>query len=162
MSGNGSFGENGKESSMKIKIAAIICIFTMFVSSTAMAYSRGTQGYGSTQAEEEEVEIVTDTDDKPYRDIPEESEEAPTPGMSGMAITGYVFLVMGGLGAIAGSTMITASDKNTLGAIILGSGAALSLAGTLMITLGGHSGYAVGPAVDPKSNTYGVVVAKRF
>ena len=145
---------------MKIKFAAVICIFTMFVSSTAMAYSRGSQGYGPIQ--EEGVEAEPEAEDKPYRDIPVESEEAPTPGMSGMAITGYVFLVLGGLGAIAGSTMITASDKNTLGAIILGGGAALSLAGTLMITLGGHSGYAVGPAVDPKSNTYGVVVAKRF
>jgi hypothetical protein len=145
---------------MKFKLAAVICIFTMFISQAAMAYSRGSQGYGHIQ--EEGVEAEPEPDDKPYRDIPEESEEAPTPGMSGMAITGYVFLVLGGLGAIAGSTMITASNKDTLGAIILGGGAALSLAGTLMITLGGHSGYAVGPAVDPKSNTYGVVVAKRF
>ncbi len=146
---------------MKFKIAAVICIFTMLASSTAMAYSRDSQGYGRTQ--EEGVEVEPEADDKPYRDIPVESEEAPeVPGMSGTAITGYVFLVLGGLGAIAGSTMMTASDKNTLGAIILGSGAALSLAGTLMITLGGHSGYAVGPAVDPGSNTYGIVVAKSF
>ena len=148
---------------MKFKLAAIICIFTMLFSSTAMAYSRGSQGYGHTQEEGVEVEVEPEAEDKPYREIPEESEEAPKgPGMVGMAITGYVFLVLGGLGAIAGSTMITASDKNTLGAIILGSGAAMSLAGTLMITLGGHSGYAVGPALDPKSNTYGVVVAKKF
>lgn len=148
---------------MKIKLAAVICMLTMLITQTAVAYSRGAQGYGSTQAEEEDVEIVADTEEEPYRDIPEESEEAPEmPGMSGTAIMGYVLLAIGGMGAIAGSTIITASDKNTLGAIILGSGAALSLAGTLMITLGGHSGYAVGPAVDPKSNTYGVVVAKRF
>jgi hypothetical protein len=152
---------------MKFKLAAFVCIITMLVTQTAMAYSRSSQGYGSTQAgteeEAEEVEIVSDTDDESYRDIPEESEEAPEmPGMSGTAIMGYVFLALGGMGAIAGSTIITASDKNTLGAIILGGGAALSLAGTLMITLGGHRGYAVGPAIDPKTNTYGVVVAKRF
>jgi hypothetical protein len=146
---------------MKIKLAAIICIFTMLVSQTAIAYSRSTQGYGSVEAEDVEAEPVPE--EEPYRDIPVESEEAPeVPGMGGTAIMGYVFLSLGGMGAIAGSTIITASDKNTLGAIILGSGAALSLAGTLMIMLGGHGGYAVGPVVDPKSNTYGVVVAKRF
>jgi len=146
---------------MKFKLAAVICMFTMLVSQTAMAYSRGSQGYSP--AEQGDVETSPEPEEEPYRDIPEESEEAPQmPGMSGTAIMGYVLLAIGGMGAIAGSTIITASDKNTLGAIILGGGAALSLAGTLMITLGGHSGYAVGPAVDPKTNTYGVVVAKRF
>ena len=51
--------------------------------------------------------------------------------------------------------------RNVTGACIAGGGAALSLVGTLMITLG-HRNYALGPAVDPKSGTYGVVLAKRF
>ncbi len=151
---------------MEIRLAAIICMFTMLVSQTAMAYSRGAQGYGEIEAQGEEAQAEADIDtgagEQPPQDIQDEGEPPELPGMSGTVIGGYVLLTVGGLATIAGSTIITASDKNTLGAIVLGAGAATSLAGTLMIMLGSHSGYAVGPAVDPGSGTYGVVVAKRF
>ena len=78
-----------------------------------------------------------------------------------MVIGGYLLLTMGGLAAIAGSTIVAATDHNVLGASMAGGGAATSLIGTLMITLG-HRSYAIGPAIDPGSGTYGVVLAKRF
>ena len=149
---------------MKFKLAAVICIFTMLVSSTAFAYSRGSQGYGEIQAEETDVGAQTqaEPDEEPYQDIQETEEMPEVPGMSGTQIGGYVLITLGGLAAIAGSTIITATDKDILGASILAGGAAMSLGGTLMIMLGGRGGYAVGPAVDPKRGSYGVLVAKRF
>lgn len=153
---------------MKSKLAAIICIFTMLTSSSAFAYSRDSQGYGDVQAEEVEVETEIETqteteiDEEPYRDIQETEEPPEMPGMSGTVIGGYVLITLGGLAAIAGSTIISTSDKNTLGAIVLGGGAVMSLGGTLMIMLGSRGGYAVGPVVDPKGGAYGVMVAKRF
>jgi len=151
---------------MKNKAAAALCIFSILFPSSAFAYSRGSQGYGEIQAEETEVETgaqaETEAEEMPSGEIQETEEPPEVPGMSGTVIGGYVLITVGGLAAIAGSTIITASNKDTLGAIVLGSGAAMGLAGSLMIMLGSRSGYAVGPAVDPASGTYGVVVAKRF
>ena len=50
-----------------------------------------------------------------------------------MVIGGYLLLTVGGLAAIAGSTIVAATDHNVLGA-----------------------------SIDPKNGTYGVVLAKRF
>lgn len=162
---------------MKIKLAAVICMITMLVSSSAFAYSRDSQGYGGSDSEsrempaEEEAEEMAEAEaimrdapqeaeEKPYRDI-QESEGEPDFGMSGMQIGGYVLVTIGGLAAITGSTMLSTSSHKTLGAIIMGSGAAMGLGGSLMIMFGGRS-YAVVPRVDPKSGTYGVMLSKRF
>ena len=89
---------------MKFKLAAVICIFTMLVSSTAFAYSRGSQGYGEIPAEETDVGAQTqaEPDEEPYQDIQETEEMPEVPGMSGTQIGGYVLITLGGLAAIAG------------------------------------------------------------
>jgi hypothetical protein len=113
-----------------------------------------------------------------HRDLPDDSgaevegsapapEPAPhevryrEPGQ-GVVTAGYVFLGVGGLAAIAGSTIIAMGNHNTMGVVVGGSGAAVSLAGTLMILLGGQGGYALAPVIDPGRKSYGMTLAANF
>lgn len=152
---------------MKMKLTALVTLFSMLAAPAALAYDRTESGYRSAEAEEEETPLPRDFEDKSIEEIERDiyrrqHEEGEVHGPGGTIIGGYVLLALGGVTAIAGSTIIAATDHNVLGVSLAGGGAALSLAGTLMITLGSHGGYAVGPSVDPKRGAYGVVLAKKF
>ncbi|MFA5811777.1 MAG: hypothetical protein WC956_05545 [bacterium] len=144
---------------MHKKLISLICISMIFLASPAFAYKRDTgpepqggQQEGSTQQAPAQQSQASG-DDYGY-----ESGKG-----RGLVIAGYVLLVAGGMAAIAGSTIAAASDNHrTLGAIVGGSGAAVSLAGTLMVVFGGSSGYALGPVIDPKHETYGLALAANF
>lgn len=127
----------------------------LLLPSVACAYSRDSQGY--TQGRPEGVQSEDEA-----RPAPADRGEETGQGMSSSHIWGYVLLTVGGMAAIAGSTMIAATDEDVIGACVSGGGAAMALAGTLLITFGSHGGYAAGPSIDPKSGTYGVVLARRF
>ena len=151
---------------MKTTLTAIVCLLTVLSASPALAYSRDSQGYSVTAGE---ADAEASAPEDAYDDDPKGAEESIVGdtghesggGAIGVVIGGYLLLTVGGLAAIAGSTIVAATDHNVLGASMAGGGAAASLIGTLMITLG-HRSYAVGPAIDPKNGTYGVVLAKRF
>jgi hypothetical protein len=152
---------------MKMKLAAGICIVSLCATSTALAYDRSTNGYSSAQAETQDGASSTNFEGKSVEEIEKEiySQERSGGGgggPGGTMIGGYVLLALGGVTAIAGSAILAATDHRVLGISLASGGAAMSLAGTLMITLGSHSGYSMGPSVDPKHGTYGVVLAKKF
>lgn len=141
---------------MMKKIVAFVCIFTFLAVSQVLAYKRDVpkqQTQDETATEEPQQETKEKHEDYSYGG-----------GHSGMAIAGYIFIAMGSAAAIAGSTILTATDKNMTGAIVSASGAALGLAGTLFLVFGSHgSSYgAVGPAVDPAKDTYGLAFSGKF
>ncbi|MFA4974163.1 MAG: hypothetical protein WC683_16255 [bacterium] len=146
---------------MKI-IITILCILTLTIPSVAGAYKRDARPYQESAAEEPHADEGTQPADDDIRRKTEEIEKEGGGGMGGMAIMGYALITVGSMAAIAGSTILAATDKNLLGASISGGGAAMALAGTLMVTLGSRGSYAAGPAIDPATGTYGVMVAKRF
>jgi len=141
---------------MKSSIVSTVCVLLMLISMPAFGYSRDNQGYGGVQQEGAQAEAS-----KAPKDAPDEDWDDYGGGPSGMMIGGYVLLAVGGAAAIAGSTIVATTDKDVLGACVAAGGGAMSLAGTLMITLGSRS-YAIAPAVDPKSGTYGLALASRF
>ncbi len=157
---------------MRYRFVSIFCLATILFSPAAFAYDRSNQGYSVAQADDEEYQAGVPPDDEGVseekkakdieREIYEGSGGGDGGGRSGAVIGGYVLIAVGGMAAIAGSTIIAATDKNVLGASIAAGGAAMGLAGSLMIMLGSRSGYAVGPAVDPSSGSYGLALAKRF
>ncbi len=135
-------------------LAALCCLVTILVASPAVAYKRDAPAKDDSTAESE----------APPPSWPAESgeDEGPPklPG-SGMRIGGYVLIFTGGLAAIAGSTIIATTHKNTLGICLDAGGAVMALGGSLMLMLG-SSGYAVGPQIDPKTRTYGLAMAANF
>ncbi len=139
-------------------LIAIMAILTMLITSTAYAYK--SDEYKSSDIEEEQTDTQEETANDQEGEIADE-EEYPDGGASGVMIGGYVLLAVGGLAAIAGSTILSTTDKTVLGASLSAGGAAAGLAGSLMIIFGSRT-YAVGPTIDPKSGTYGVALAKRF
>ena len=143
------------------KTISIFSILIILIPSIAGAYSRQSQGYSTGTATElrPDEEIEQDEGVRPEKRRPERERG---PGMGSAHIWGYVLLTAGGMAAIAGSTIVVTTDQKILGAALSAGGAAMALTGTLLITLGSHSGYSMGPAVDPASGTYGVVLAKRF
>jgi len=139
------------------KLMAIICLLTMLLSSTAFAYKRDVP---SNEPSEEEAPA------QEYRQqqAPQQPYQYEESGGRGVETMGYVFVALGGVAAITGSTLIAATDKNLAGAIVAGTGAALGLTGSLMIMLGAghHSYYGVSPTIDPSHNTYGLALAANF
>lgn len=127
---------------MKLFTAAI-CIVTILFASPAFAYKRDAKK-GAPQQERQQ------------------GYNYDYGGGHGLMTMGYVFIALGGAAAIAGTTIVTATDKRLAGAIVGGSGAALGLAGTLMIIFGEHGGYALAPAIDPTHRSYGLAMAGKF
>ncbi len=144
-------------------LLAVTCVLTMLITSTAYAYKKDT--YKSSNSSdildimEEQPEAPEDTPGE--KEGESDEEDYPNGGPSGMMIGGYVLIALGGMAAIAGSTILMTTDKNLLGASISAGGAAVGLAGSMMLIFGSRS-VAVGPTIDPKTGTYGVMVAKRF
>lgn len=155
---------------MKKTIAAVISIVSLFTTTTVFAYDRANNGYSQTSPAAEETEAAASTtnyEDKSIEEIEKDiyghqREGGGGGGLGGTMIGGYVLLALGGVTAIAGSAIVAATDHRTLGISLASGGAAMSLAGTLMITLGSRSGYSMGPTVDPKHGTYGLQLAKKF
>lgn len=143
---------------------AIICIAVIVFASPAFAYKRDVPSKKVTTEESQAGEPVQKGDEEAAEEVQETIEEdySYQPRGSGLVTTGYIFIGLGSAAAIAGSTIITATDKNITGAIISGGGAALALAGSMMILFGSREGYAVAPVVDPKSGTYGIAAAANF
>jgi len=143
------------------KIISIVSLILILIPSISGAYSRQSQGYSKSNGQE--IRSAEDADDgvgmKQGRKMPDEDYG---PQRRSSHIWGYVLLTAGGMAAIAGSTIIATTDKKILGVSLSAGGAAMALTGTLLITLGSHGGYSMGPSVDPASGTYGVVLAKRF
>jgi hypothetical protein len=139
------------------KLMAIICIVTMLLSSTVFAYTRDVP---SKESSEEE----TPAQEYRQQQAPQQPYQYEESGGSGVETMGYVFIAMGGAAAITGSTLAIATDKRLAGAIVGGAGAALGLAGSLMIMLGSshHSYYGVSPTIDPLHQTYGLTLAANF
>jgi hypothetical protein len=154
-------GMVGSQRAMKKSLISLVCIVAVLSATPAFAYKRDTGGVQTASGEGSAQQAPT-TQAPP---APWEQDSHDDSGSSGggMVTAGYVFLIVGGMAAIAGSTMIAASDNHrTSSAIIAGSGAALSLAGSLMIMLGGNSGYALAPSVDPSTKSFGVALAANF
>ena len=132
---------------------AVICITTIVFASPAFAYKRDVQPKSDTETQEAPSQEQYKYDYK---------YESGGGSGRGLMMAGYVCLALGGAAAIAGTTIVTATDKRLAGAIVGASGAALGLAGTLMIVFGGESGYGLGPSVDPSHGTYGLAMAGKF
>jgi len=143
------------------KTLATLCILTMLIPSIAGAYTRDSQGYSKDEPQATEPQEGTEAPAGKDQGEEKPGEDYGT-GMSSSLIWGYVLITAGGLAAITGSTIIATGHNDVLGISLSSGGAAMALAGTLFITLGSHGGYAAGPSVNPKSGTYGIMVAKRF
>jgi hypothetical protein len=141
-------------------LTAILCIMTLLFASTAYAYKSDVKQLSAVQAEDEETQGKA-PEGKEEQKQKEGEGDYPEGGTSGMMIGGYVLIAVGGLAAIAGSTILTATDKDILGVSLSAGGGALGLAGSLMLIFGSRT-YDIGPAVDLKNGTYGVRFAKRF
>ena len=156
------------------KIAAVICLMSILVPSSSFAYSRSSQGYSNVDSQEAEWQTTEGSKERSaeeaQRELEGKSEHQPPRApegelesrMSTTAILGYVMITVGGLAAIGGSTILATTSKRTLGASIAAGGAAVGLAGSMMLMFGQRRTYGVSPAIDPESGTYGVVLAKRF
>lgn len=129
-----------------------ICAVTILFASPAFAYKRDVGPKNETETEE----------GAPQQQPEEYKYESGGGGGRGLLTMGYVCIALGGAAAIAGTTIVTASDKHLTGAIVGGAGAALGLAGTLMIVFGEQSSYGVGPTVNPSHGTYGLAMAGKF
>jgi hypothetical protein len=140
---------------MMKKMIALTCIFMFLLASQALAYKRDVpkQTPDETTTEEPQPE----TKEAQYEDY------SYGGGHSGMVIAGYVFIALGSMAAIAGSTIIAATDNNLTGAIVSGSGAALGLTGSMLLVFGSHgSEYGVSPSVDPANKSYGLAFSGNF
>lgn len=137
------------------KFIAVSCIATILFASLAFAYKR-------------DVSVKSESDQTQTEGSEQEPQQAPQEeynygsGGHGLFTAGYVCIAAGGAAAIAGTIIITGTDKRLTGVIVEGSGAALALAGTLMIVFGERSNYALAPTVNPAHNTYGLSFAANF
>lgn len=131
---------------MTKKIAAVVCLFTMFCASPALSYQREARSNQDTQ-EEARPEPIPEERNRGY----------------GLMIAGYTMIGLGGAAAIAGSAIATASSSRRLTGVIVGSsGAAIGLAGSLMLLFSSHEKYSITPQIDPIKNQYGLAFAANF
>jgi hypothetical protein len=150
---------SGRHPAMKGTAAICIsCLLAFLMASPALAYRRDVQGQPAASAAAGEA---PEGQPEPGQGQHPSDWDTGSPGGSGTVTWGYVLLGVGGAAAIAGSTIVAATDKRTTGIIVGSAGATMSLVGTMMIMMGGR-GYAVGPAVDPGSGSYGLAVAANF
>lgn len=159
---------------MKIKWISVVVVLAFFSSSSALAYQRN-EATGRdrhlAKAKQEKAEECSG-EQCPGEAEPEavpEARPAPQTGGGverrgrGVMIGGYVLAAAGSAAALAGSTLsAVSSSKRTTGIIIASSGAALGIAGGLMIMLGGHMGLALAPTADPDRGAYGMALAANF
>jgi hypothetical protein len=150
---------------MNKPLISLICIIAVFAASPAFAYKRD-MGSAQPATAEQQAPSAPETPAAPQAPWDQGSGDDYGYGTDkgqGVVTAGYVLVIIGGMAAIAGSTLLAADDdQRTLGAIIGGSGAALSLGGSLMIAFGGQSSYAVGPRIDPATKSYGLAMAANF
>lgn len=130
---------------MTKKIAAVACIIAMFCASPVFSYQRDVR---SNQNEQ---------DESGPSPVPEERG-----GGRGLMIAGYTMIGLGGAAAIAGSALAMTNSKRTAGIIVGSSGAAIGLAGSIMLLFSAHDGYAIAPQIDPIKNQYGLAFAANF
>ncbi len=143
---------------MTKRFMALFIAASMLFAQTAFGYKRDAppkNGSGNITAEE--------PNDEPAKEGSSDDEYQHERKGEGMITAGYVLLAAGSAAAIAGGTLITATNKDLTGAIISAGGAVMGLAGSMLIIFGSRSGgYAVAPSVDPARGTYGLAMAGNF
>lgn len=137
---------------MKQFIAAA-CISTILFASPAFAYKRDIPPKAPTEESEE----------APQQETEQEYKYESGGHGGGLVTMGYVLIGIGGVAVIAGSTIITATNKRLAGTIIDAGGGVVALTGSMMVLFGSRSGgYGLAPKIDPVHKNYGLIFAKNF
>lgn len=140
---------------MTKRFMALFIAASMLFASSAFGYKRDAPPKNDITAEE--------PNDEPAKEGSSDDESQHERKGEGMITAGYVLLAAGSAAAIAGGTLITATNKDLTGAIISAGGAVMGLAGSMLIIFGSRSGgYAVAPSVDPARGTYGLAMSGNF
>jgi len=146
---------------MMKRVISVICLLSVLFALPVYAYKRDVPSRETVTTEEE----GGSTAGEPQQEKIKEEDYSYGGGSGhGMVIAGYIFIGLGSAAAIAGSTILTATDKNLTGAIVSASGAALGLTGTMFLIFGSReeSYYGLGPSVDPANKSYGLAFSGNF